>query len=109
MAEPLVWGEALATVWAGLVEGEASVWEGVSDSVEALAGAEALVEDSAEGGVQRLTPVTTVWLIRTRGMVTPTTTYIADGVGIRFLAISHIPRVLKIATFKDRAGIKEVN
>ena len=81
-------------VWAGLVEGEASVWEGVSASAEDLAGAEALVEDlagagalaedSAEGGGPRLTPVTTGWLLPTRGMVTPTTTHIAHGVGIRF-------------------------
>jgi len=91
--------------WAGLVEGEASVWEGVSALAEDLARAEALVEDSAEGGGPRLTPVTTGWLPPTRGMVTPTTTHIAHGVGIRFFSIGHIPKVRKMAMVKDQAGV----
>ena len=91
--------------WAGLVEGEASAWEGVSASAEALAGVEALVEDSAEGGGQRLTPVTTGWLLPTRGMATPTTPPIANGAGTRFFATGHIPTVRKMAMVKDRAGV----
>ena len=101
--------------WAGLVEGEASVWEGVSASAEDLAGAEALVEDlagagalaedSAEGGWPRLTQVTTGWLPPTRGMVTPTTTHIAHRAGIRFFAMGHIPKVRKMAMVKDQAGV----
>lgn len=87
--------------WAGLVEGEALVWEGVSALAEDLAGAEALVEDSAEDGWPRLMPVTMGWLLPTRGMVTPTTTHIAHGAGIRFFAMGHIPRVRKMAMVKD--------
>ena len=87
--------------WAGLVEGEASVWEGVSALAEDLAGEEALAEDSAEGGWPRLMPVTTGWLLPTRGMVTPTTTPIAHGAGIRFFAMGHMPTVRKMAMVKD--------
>ncbi len=105
MAEPLAWGEALATAWAGLVEGEASVWEGVSASAEDLAGAEALVWEgvsaSAEAGWPHLTPVTTGRLPPTRGMVTPTTPPIANRAGTRFLAMDHIPTVRKMAMVKD--------